>query len=91
MGQTFKHCSIAVALAGIAASGGAIAADVYPAKPIRIVIGFSPGGYIDLTSRLVAGPLSTALGQQVVVDDEAARAASSAPKWPHARRPMAIR
>ena len=33
------------------------------------MIGFSPGGYIDLTSRLVAGPLAAALGQQVVVDN----------------------
>jgi tripartite-type tricarboxylate transporter receptor subunit TctC len=61
------HCVLAVALAGACAC--AAAAEVYPVKSIRIVIGFSPGGYIDLTSRLVAGPLSSALGQQVVVDN----------------------
>src|SRR4051812_47057984 len=52
-----------------AAAVSAAAADVYPAKQIRLVIGFSPGGYVDLGSRLVAVPLGNALGQQVVVDN----------------------
>src|SRR5258706_14956930 len=67
MRPAYKHCVLIVALAGSCAD--AAAADVYPVKSIRIVIGFSPGGYIDLTSRLVAGPLSAALRQQVVVDN----------------------
>ncbi|MEO7725773.1 MAG: tripartite tricarboxylate transporter substrate binding protein [Burkholderiales bacterium] len=53
------------------ACGHAYAAETWPAKPVRIVIGFSPGGYVDLGTRLVAGPLAAALGQQVVVDNRA--------------------
>ena len=61
--------NVVAAAFALSLSGGAHAADAFPVKSIRIIIGFSPGGYIDLASRLVAGPLSSALGQQVVVDN----------------------
>lgn len=54
-----------------AAASCAHAADTYPVKPIRIVVGFSPGGYVDLGARILSGPLGTALGQQVVVENRA--------------------
>jgi tripartite-type tricarboxylate transporter receptor subunit TctC len=41
----------------------------FPSGPIRIVIGFGPGGLADLTARLVGEQLSQRLGQQVVVDN----------------------
>jgi tripartite-type tricarboxylate transporter receptor subunit TctC len=54
----------------VTASGGcAAAAETYPAKPVRIVAAFPPGGFVDLTSRIVSGPLGSALGQQVIVDN----------------------
>jgi tripartite-type tricarboxylate transporter receptor subunit TctC len=42
----------------------------YPNKPIRLVLGFAPGGAADYVSRAMSEPLSRALGQPVVVDNK---------------------
>ena len=40
----------------------------YPSKPIKLIVGFPPGGGIDITARLVQPALEAALGQPVVID-----------------------
>ena len=48
--------------------GGAWASD-YPVRPIRMIVGFAPGGGTDLTARPVAQKLSELLGKQVIVEN----------------------
>jgi tripartite-type tricarboxylate transporter receptor subunit TctC len=43
----------------------------YPTRPIRLLVGYPPGGPADVTARLVAPYLSESLGQQIVIDNRA--------------------
>jgi tripartite-type tricarboxylate transporter receptor subunit TctC len=46
-----------------------VAAQDYPSKPIRLVVGFPPGGNVDVVGRIVAQKMSDGLGQQVVPEN----------------------
>ena len=62
-------------LAGICADASA---QTYPARPIRLVVGFAPGGAADYVARAIGEPLGRALGQPIVVENRAGAGSSIA-------------
>ena len=60
----------AVSLFGVVCSAQAQTAANWPTKPIRVVVGFAPGGSTDVMARILSQQLSEALGQAVVIDNK---------------------
>ena len=63
-----RASAVAAALLAFSSSA-ASAADTYPSHPIRMLVGFAPGGGTDTTARALTPKLSERLGQQVIVDN----------------------
>jgi tripartite-type tricarboxylate transporter receptor subunit TctC len=66
--------TICAAVAAIGAAAGAAGAADYPARPIRLLIGFGAGGPTDIPARFVADKLGERLGQRVLVENKPAAA-----------------
>ena len=68
--KTRTLCAVTFGALLAFATGTAIAED-YPTRPVRIIVGFPPGGATDLVARILAPKLGDALKQQVVIDNRA--------------------
>src|SRR5688500_8820160 len=67
--RSMKLTRALVALLGAALCATAAAQQSYPTKPIRLIVGFAPGGNTDTVGRLVGQRLGERLGTQVIIDN----------------------
>ena len=64
-----RRQALAVLLAGMATATG-VRAQAYPSKPIRVLVGYTAGGAVDIIARAVSQQLQAGLGQPVVVENK---------------------
>ena len=69
MKSRFTGFAARVAVAALAFTAACAAAQGYPAKPVRFVVPYAPGGSTDTLARTIGVKLTDLLGQQVVVDN----------------------
>ena len=74
-GRFFRRGIATVACLGFAVAAGA---QPYPAKPVRVLLGFPPGAGVDITTRLVTSKMSESLGRQFIVDNRSGAAGNIA-------------
>ena len=86
------YCGLSTALLLLVGINAHAADAPFPAKPIRFILGYPPGGASDAVARLLVGPMTARLGQQIVIDNRpgaggniageiAARAAPDGHTW----------
>ena len=64
-----RRAALGLGLAACTLAGSAFAQGWMPAKPIKIIVPYTPGGSSDIIARAISDPLSKALGQTVIVEN----------------------
>ena len=64
--QMSRRLAAAVVVLGLA---GAASAQEYPSRPVRLVMGFGPGGLGDIAGRAIGQVMSQSIGQPVVIEN----------------------
>jgi tripartite-type tricarboxylate transporter receptor subunit TctC len=64
-----RFLQLAGAATAASALSSAVGAQTYPTRPVRLIVGFPPGGGTDAVARLMGQWLSQRLGQQIVIDN----------------------
>src|SRR5262245_60730392 len=64
-----KFLHLAAGAAALPLAPHAARAQAYPARPVRIIVPFAPGGSTDITARLIGQWLSERIGQQFVIEN----------------------
>jgi tripartite-type tricarboxylate transporter receptor subunit TctC len=78
--RNFLHLGTG-AVALLSLGGAAMAEDIYPSHPIRLIVGFTPGAASDITARLFAKGAQGVLGQPIVVENKPGAAGSIAGQY----------
>jgi tripartite-type tricarboxylate transporter receptor subunit TctC len=63
------RCAVSALFVASAVHAIAASSADYPARPVRLIVGFPPGGAADILGRIAAQQLTERIGQQVVVDN----------------------
>ncbi len=73
-----KTKAVAIVLTALFSTG--VHAQNYPNKPIKIVVGYAPGGAVDLVARTIGQSMSTSMGQPIIVENKPGGATNIAVK-----------
>jgi len=69
MKRSQRACAIGIALAAILGSIGSAPAEIYPSRPITMIVPYPAGGLFDALARILAEPMRAALAQTVVIEN----------------------
>ncbi|MGB8632312.1 MAG: tripartite tricarboxylate transporter substrate binding protein, partial [Xanthobacteraceae bacterium] len=76
-----KFLHLAVSTAALPVASHLVWAQSYPSRPVRIIVGFAPGGTSDISARLVGQWLSERLGRQFITENKTGAAGNIAAEY----------